>query len=272
MKEEDKERFATALFTLAEVLGEPLSQARIGGYFLALQEFDIADVELALNQGLKTYRFFPKPTDLIEAIRGRAEDAAALAWYTFLEATTDGGYASIQFYDHSMARAMAEVFGGWIAACQTLNTASDEMAAHYKRSFVTQYMRGSNVPVLLYWRGQMERSWREGSAKALPAGITGTVLIATAGRLACLRVPFDTQTGALLPAGQQALDAGPDAAIQYALTVGPQASLRPVSLPSLPGATVPDEAASQQEIKEVLQAISWLAQTSGLPEVDHVGR
>lgn len=70
MIEQDRERFAEALIGVGEVYDKEITEAKARIYFLALVDFDIEIVVRAMFQACKTYRFFPKPVELIEIING----------------------------------------------------------------------------------------------------------------------------------------------------------------------------------------------------------
>lgn len=68
--------FVKRLVVLAEVMGEPLSEMRIGGYWAALSDLDLEDLCAAMDRALKTSRFFPRPAE----IRATVEDIASKRW------------------------------------------------------------------------------------------------------------------------------------------------------------------------------------------------
>lgn len=74
MRDDDANLFAQRLVMLAEILGESLSPARIGGYWEAVKDFAIDDLCSALDDCAKTCPFFPKPVE----IRRRVADARHL--------------------------------------------------------------------------------------------------------------------------------------------------------------------------------------------------
>lgn len=69
MTDAQAEDFMRRLTMLAEILGEPLSPARLAGYRMALDDLDPEDLAGALNYHAKHAEYFPKPA----VIRHRAE-------------------------------------------------------------------------------------------------------------------------------------------------------------------------------------------------------
>ncbi len=56
----DRPRFVEAMTVLAATLNEPMSEARLAGYWLALNDLDVEAVEGALVSLLRSAKFFPK--------------------------------------------------------------------------------------------------------------------------------------------------------------------------------------------------------------------
>ena len=74
----DVDRFTAALAGCAEVLQEPMSTTRLHGYFLALQDLTVEEVERACARAMREWRSgqgrgnFPKPAELRDLLQ--AED------------------------------------------------------------------------------------------------------------------------------------------------------------------------------------------------------
>lgn len=64
MTHDDRARFAAVLTALAETFNEPLSTARLEGYWLALADLPLDAVEAAVQRALREAKFFPKPAEL----------------------------------------------------------------------------------------------------------------------------------------------------------------------------------------------------------------
>lgn len=121
MTAQDRERFATLMLGLGETYGEPVSEARMEIYFRALEDVDFAAVNAAANIHVRQSKFFPRPSELREAIEGSPDDAAELAWVELLRAVRRiGYYGTPTFEDDAMRRAALEMFGGWRALCSKL--------------------------------------------------------------------------------------------------------------------------------------------------------
>jgi len=64
MTDNDRGRFGELMALLGEVFNEPVSAARVAGYWLALDDLPFADVHAGVERALKECRFFPKPAEL----------------------------------------------------------------------------------------------------------------------------------------------------------------------------------------------------------------
>lgn len=68
MTERDREDFAFEMAMLAEVFGEPLSEARLAIYFEDLSIYDWEHVRAGIRLARATKKFFPKIADIAECI------------------------------------------------------------------------------------------------------------------------------------------------------------------------------------------------------------
>jgi len=132
----DRERFAAILGVLAETFAETLSPARAEGYFQALADLEIGEVEDAARSCMRACRYFPRPIELREALHGSAEDVAELTWARFLGGVRDiGGWDSVTFADPILHRVVLDLWGDWPAACRL---ESDEVPFR-RQDFVRLY-------------------------------------------------------------------------------------------------------------------------------------
>jgi hypothetical protein len=64
MTNADRECFGELLAQLGDVFGEELSAARVHGYWLALEDLPLGDVERSVAEALRECKFFPRPAEL----------------------------------------------------------------------------------------------------------------------------------------------------------------------------------------------------------------
>lgn len=138
MTEHDREPFAEALMALGEAFNEPVSTVRAEGYFDALQEFTLAQVNTGARLALRTCRFFPKPVELRELIEGDVTAAADAAWGAVLEQIRRVGYMGTPTLDDRTLRAVRELWGSWRRLCETLPVEGPELVGWVKQ-FKTVY-------------------------------------------------------------------------------------------------------------------------------------
>jgi hypothetical protein len=119
MIEEEKAAFTVYLAGLAEIFDVSLSKMRIDLYFEALKDLPIEQFVLACNYHTQTGKFFPKPSELREALNGRSSDRAVLAFEEMRAAVRSiGAYKSVSFTDKT-TMAVIQAFGGWLKVCDT---------------------------------------------------------------------------------------------------------------------------------------------------------
>ncbi|HXJ36986.1 MAG TPA: hypothetical protein VMS22_23360 [Candidatus Eisenbacteria bacterium] len=78
MTKDDRAVFGRHLIALAETFAEPMSSARLYGYFAALTELPLPAVLRAIETALSTARFFPRPAELRELAGVGAPDAGLI--------------------------------------------------------------------------------------------------------------------------------------------------------------------------------------------------
>jgi hypothetical protein len=144
MDERNSIRVIAAVNALAEFYGESLSDIRLELYVGALEDLTADQVEQAAKLAIKTSRFFPKPVELIELVKGSNSDIAEQAWQIAWNAYLRAGYwHSVLFQDGAIARALMIVFGGWVQFSEASRQLSPEMMQAKRKEFLTTYRRES---------------------------------------------------------------------------------------------------------------------------------
>lgn len=120
MQAEDKKQFGEMLSTVSGIYGKEVTQATVGIYWGALQEFDLVAVRQALDRHVKnpdTGQFMPKPADIIKMIGGSTADSASVAWHKVVHAIRRvGQYDDVVFDDPLIHRCVSDM-GGWVRLC-----------------------------------------------------------------------------------------------------------------------------------------------------------
>lgn len=131
MTERDRERFSDLMVGLGETYGEPVSAARMEIYFAALMDLPLAELRAAATIHVQTQKFFPRPSELREALHGTPEDRAELAWLAVLRLVRRFGYwrapGEMDWPDEATYRAAMELYGGWRALCEKLPGGGPEL-------------------------------------------------------------------------------------------------------------------------------------------------
>lgn len=133
MTEMDRQPFGEMLFALGEAYGESISAARMEIYFRALDDLSLEEIRRAANVHARASKFFPKPVELREAIEGKAEDQAEIAWQAVQKLVKRYGYwhdidaLPIPWPNYQTKRAALELYGGWRALCENLPASGPEM-------------------------------------------------------------------------------------------------------------------------------------------------
>jgi hypothetical protein len=134
---------------LAEVFNESLSPARLGIYFAALADLDLDALRVGATTHARTQKFFPRPSELRDAVYGAVEDRADLAWNAVLRLVRRHGYynppPAAAWPDAAARRAALDLYGGWRGLCGSLPADGPELlgtAKVFKASYRAYDQRG----------------------------------------------------------------------------------------------------------------------------------
>jgi hypothetical protein len=139
------ETFKQCMITLSEYFGKDLSPIAIEAYHDALGDFSDDEMRRATKLSLKTKQFMPKAVELVELVRGGAQDASIEALerveYAFKAV---GKYRSVDFEDKAI-NATVRLMGGWPELCELTE---DEWRRFRSKDFQKIYasMRSKPVP------------------------------------------------------------------------------------------------------------------------------
>ena len=147
MKNEIK--FKEYMTMLCELHDKILSDMMKDLYWKVLEPFTDEQCEKAFQEILLSSRFFPKPVDFVEILRGKKTDQATMAWLEVLGAVKSiGNYQSVKFSNtviHSVINAM----GGWPELCLMENDDVKWKQKEFERLYEVLSERGGKHPEYL---------------------------------------------------------------------------------------------------------------------------
>lgn len=176
----DRMNFAHAYGVMAEMFNEPVSTTKMEGYFAALSDLPYDDVSRAIRVVMQEARFFPRPVELREAVRGNPDQRAEQRWGLVLEAVRRVGYVGHpQFEDPLVLQAIERLWGSWNEMCRTLPSGGPELVGWIKQfrmvyaTLATRHQQDLKQPMLpAATREVFHRLEDIAKRKALPAGET----------------------------------------------------------------------------------------------------
>lgn len=116
----DEIKFKEWLSLLAEIYNHQVTSIMASAYWKILEPFTDEQCEGAFNRIIQTAKFFPKPAEIIEAIAGKSQDLATIAWIKLIETVRRvGPYQSVMF-DDPIIHEVIEFMGGWPATGEWL--------------------------------------------------------------------------------------------------------------------------------------------------------
>ena len=137
----NKKKFSEFMAGMGEVFDKEITRTVSQVYWGALAPFSDEQCDQAFNMALATCKFFPKPADLLEIIRGREQDKAVEAWMIVDRAMREHGtYASLNFGDPKIL-ACIESLGGW----EYLGTLDEREWAYKRKEFESMYRARTSV-------------------------------------------------------------------------------------------------------------------------------
>lgn len=109
----NKKLFAEYMATLSVIYDKEITKPLTDIYWKTLEPFSDEQCEAAFRNIIATCKFFPKPAELLENIRGTTENRSAKAWIKVVRAIKGiGNYASVKF-DDPVIHSVLEFMGGW---------------------------------------------------------------------------------------------------------------------------------------------------------------
>lgn len=118
---------------LGAALGQQISEQQLAAYQAALSDLSDEELQAAAVEALRTLKFFPKPSELLELAR---PSRALQAWEVFRShCRRRDGRQAMQFADPVLAHTVRSM-GGWARAC---HLTTDELHDFYRTEWLRTY-------------------------------------------------------------------------------------------------------------------------------------
>lgn len=171
--------FGEFILAIGEMFDKEISDVLRQLYWNSLEPFTDEQCKKAFNEIILSSRFFPKPVDIIEAIRGTQGNRATEAWIQTLNAIRRiGTYQSVKF-DDPVIHAVIEHMGGWPEMGNMLVDEEKWKQKEFERLYPIMEARG-NLPDYLPGREEISNT-----SKGYIEHITPPIMI---GGKECLRI------------------------------------------------------------------------------------
>jgi hypothetical protein len=140
MKDTDKAQFADALTSLAACLGVQLDRVMLRGYWLALNDLELCDINRAckalLTTTTSTYGRMPTPAQVrLHSTGSDPEALAAHAWNVVVQAIARHGTWTGVDFDDARINAAVRAVGGW----RELGATNNEQLDWRRREFMAAF-------------------------------------------------------------------------------------------------------------------------------------
>lgn len=133
MKDIDYQYFKPLWLSLASLYaaGNRVNSASTFLAFQGLKQYSIEQVIAAIGSLLRHVQYLPTVADVVEAIEGRLDDKAVLAWSQVLASINRyHSTSSLRFEDKNTMWAI-QTMGGWTAVCQMSPENSPKLFCQY---------------------------------------------------------------------------------------------------------------------------------------------
>lgn len=173
-------KFKEYMALLCETFDKTMSKLLTDLYWKVLEPFDDAQCEAAFKELIYSSRFFPKPADFIEVLRGKKADRAMEAWCEVLGTVKHvGNYQSVKFAD-PVIHSVINVMGGWDRLAGTMTLDEEKWKQkEFERLYSVMEKRG-NHPEYLPGAHEVENNARgyEEKQEIVEIGFSGHKQIA----------------------------------------------------------------------------------------------
>ncbi len=150
MDKNDKNKFLSLMTGLGEIFGKEITQQLAKIYWNAFREYDIENIELAVNLHIKDKvngKYFPKPADLYAKMDGGGdisiEDMAMVGWASVVACMESvGAYGNLNI-DDKLAILVVKNMGGWKYLCHV----NRDNLGFKRAEFISLYKSLSNTPM-----------------------------------------------------------------------------------------------------------------------------
>jgi len=113
----NRKDFTKKIFKLALIFDYEMTAEKEDIYWNIFKNYSEDQINKAFNLAITTYKFFPKPAELIEFIEGNTESKSIKAWQQVREAISKyGAYSSVVFADKVIHK-IIDLIGGWQKIC-----------------------------------------------------------------------------------------------------------------------------------------------------------
>lgn len=155
----DQNFFKGHMLTLSEIHGKELSETLNSIYWKTLEPFTDEECEAAFKELILSSKFFPKPADFLEILRGNKEDQASRAWIKVVQSVRKiGHYQSVKF-DDPVIHSVFKFWGGWKTSADWKDSELKWKQKEFERLYVIMSGNGKH-PSYLPGLIEIENSYR----------------------------------------------------------------------------------------------------------------
>jgi hypothetical protein len=116
----DKRDFLNIINKTAIVYDAELTESKLDVYWDIFKEYPLDKFKVAMNQVVRSCRFFPKPAEILEFMGGNVslqDEATKEAMLVIESMRRIGAYSSVRFENPVTNAVVLQGFGGWQKIC-----------------------------------------------------------------------------------------------------------------------------------------------------------
>lgn len=113
----DKIKFKELMTMVCEIHSKELTSTLADIYWEILTPFTDEQCEKAFKEIILTSKFFPKPADFLEILRGKKTDQSTIAWLEVLDTVKRVGHWQSVKFSNPVIHSVINAMGGWAQLC-----------------------------------------------------------------------------------------------------------------------------------------------------------
>lgn len=156
----DRAMFAKAMYDCYDVYGKEANEKTIDLYFKLLMDYDLQAVLNGLESVLRSSKFFPKPSEVVEAVEGKENENIDIAYQDAKSVIYNGFHDAIRLTNPITMQVIEDMGGQEGFYNKVFILGENDTAAYFEftriyKRYYRMYKSGQFKPSVKYLKGYM---------------------------------------------------------------------------------------------------------------------